>query len=125
LIGVILGAVVAGAALIASFLNPIFLRKMRTIQRDPVRYLAPFLLTGVVGTVAALSAIVLSALPMSVPGGIRYVLAGVTGFTVFYALASTGPNLTSLVRFIRLQSDAAEVPDDIPTLRPGGQEKAG
>jgi hypothetical protein len=126
LVGVVIGAVIAGTALVASFMNPSFLRKMRAISVDPVKYLAPFLLTGVVGTAAAIAAIVLSALPSGAPSGLRYVLAGLTGFSVFYALASTAPNLTTLVRFIRLQSDAAEVSDDLSVLRPGGdREKAG
>lgn len=125
LIGVVIGAVVAGTALVASFLNESFLRKMREIRRDPVRYIAPFLLTAVVGTVGAIGAIVLTGLPNGAPSGVRYGLAGVTGFAIFYALASTAPNLTTLVRFIRLQSDAAELSDDVTQLRPGGQKESG
>ncbi len=121
LIGVVIGAIVAGVAIMATFLNPAFLRKMRAIDEDPVHYLSPFLLTGLTGTVAALLSIVLSALPETCPPGLLDALGGVTGATVLYALASTAPNMTSLIRFIRLQEDAAEVPDDLPEIGPRGR----
>lgn len=125
LVGVVVGAIVAGTAVVAAFLNPVFLRKMRAIGEDPVAFLAPFIVSGVVGTTAALFAITLSALPPHTPSWLLNLIATITGFTVFYAIASMGPNLTTLIRLIRVQSDAAEVPDDIPVIQPGGQASRG
>lgn len=121
LIGVVIGAIVAAVAIVATFLNPVFLRKMRAINEDPVHYLSPFLFTGLIGTAAALLSVVLSALPQSAPSAVFDALGGLAGGTVFYALASTVPNLTSLIRFIRLQEDAAEVTDELPEIGPRGR----
>ena len=42
IVGVIIGAVIAGAAIQSAFLDQSFLRKLRAINRDPVTYLTPF-----------------------------------------------------------------------------------
>src|SRR5688572_22999140 len=54
LVGVILGAVVAGVSIQAAFFDPSFIRKIRAIGRDPVHYMAPFLFTVVLGVAAML-----------------------------------------------------------------------
>src|SRR5215216_4374199 len=43
LVGVIIGAVIAGVAVLAAFMDQSFLRKLKAINREPVRYLAPFI----------------------------------------------------------------------------------
>src|SRR5713226_6346678 len=43
LLGVIIGAVIAGVAILAAFMDQSFLRKLAAIDRQPVRYLRPFL----------------------------------------------------------------------------------
>jgi len=67
LVGVIIGAVVAGVAILAAFMDQPFLRKLAAINRQPVRYLAPFLFTAVLGVCASLSLVGLSVMSASVP----------------------------------------------------------
>lgn len=122
LAGVVIGVVIATATLVAAFLNPAFLRKMRAIDEDVVTYLAPYLLTGFLGVIGAIALVVLSSLPTTAPTAVVAIAGGFSGFFLLYALASVIPNLTNLVRFIRLQADAAEVPDDLPQIGPGGRQ---
>lgn len=126
LVGVVIGVVIATATIVAAFLNPDFIRKMHAIGEDPARYLAPYLLTGFVGTLGALASIFVAALPASTPVGLAVSAAAAAGFLVVYALASMIYNLSNLVGFIRLQADAAEVPDDLPILkrRVAGEDRA-
>lgn len=124
LVGVVVGVVIATATIVVAFLNPVFLRKMRAIDEDPVEYLAPYLLSGVLGTVGSIACVVLATLPATAPTWLVAFMGGTSGFLVLYALASMIPNLTNLVRFIRLQADAAEVPDDMVTIGPKGRRVA-
>jgi NAD/NADP transhydrogenase beta subunit len=55
LVGVIIGAVIAGVAVLAAFMDQSFLRKLKAINREPVRYLAPFIFTAVIGVIASLT----------------------------------------------------------------------
>jgi hypothetical protein len=124
------GAVVAGAAILAAFLDQTFLRKLRQINREPVRYLSPFLFTAVLGILAGLFLLVVRVLPRSTPDWIFVTLSGLSGFLVVWTLTSVIRNLNMLVQFIGLQFDASDVPDvpDVPRLddhpgraaRPGG-----
>lgn len=118
LIGVVIGAVLAAATLVAAFLNSTFLRKLRVIGEDPVDYLAPYLFTGILATVGSVLAITLAATPATAPSWWIVPLGSAVGLFGGWAIASMVPNLTNLIRFIRLQQEAAEVPDDLPTLRP-------
>jgi hypothetical protein len=122
LVGVVVGVVIATATIVAAFLNPVFLRKLRAINEDPVDYLAPYLLSGVLGVVASIACVVLAALPATAPTWVVATIGGVSGFFTLWALASLVPNLTNLVGFIRLQADAAEVPDDLPVIGPRGAQ---
>lgn len=121
LAGVVVGVVIATATIVAAFLNPVFLRKMRAIDEDPVSYLAPYLVSGVLGVSGAIASVVLAATPAGAPTWVIATVGGLTGFLVLYALASMIPNMTNLVRFIRLQAEAAEVPDDLPVIGPRGR----
>ncbi|MCE9621005.1 MAG: hypothetical protein K8R99_01525 [Actinomycetia bacterium] len=112
LVGVVVGAVIGGATIIAAFLSSSLLRKLRAIQEDPAKYLRPFLFTGLLGTIAALLCLFLNALPGAEANGLRTTTSAATGFFVVYALASLIPNLTNIIRFIRLLQEAAEVSDD-------------
>jgi len=118
LVGVIIGVVLAAATLIAAFFNPQFLRKMRAIEEDPVVYLAPVLLSGALASVAALGTLALACSTKGDGAPWLASVGGLTGFAAAWAIASTLPNLTSVIRFIRLQQTAAEVPDDLAEVRP-------
>lgn len=119
LIGVVIGVVLATTALIAAFLNPVFLRKLRAIGEDPVAYIRPYLFTGLLAVVGSLGAIALAVTSVHAPRAWLASGGAVTGFASVWALASLIPNLTNLVRFVRLQQEAAEVPDNHPALQPG------
>ncbi|QUC01238.1 hypothetical protein [Cellulosimicrobium cellulans] len=113
IVGVMLGAVLAAVALLATFYDQAFLRKLRRIGRDPVRYLAPFLFTLVTGVIALLGLLGLAALES---GDARLLLGGlglVVGFFAIWTLASLLPLMATLVQFINLKVDALDVPDDV------------
>lgn len=113
LVGVTIGATVAGVALLGSFLDQEFLRKLRLIDADPVRPMTPFLFTAALGVVAALFLLCLAFLPETAPRPVLPVAAGLAGFAAFWCLASLLPALDTLVQFVRLRDDAASVPDHV------------
>jgi hypothetical protein len=113
LVGVILGAVIAGVSIQAAFFDQAFLRKLRAIGREPVYYLAPFLFTVVIGVAAMLGLLVLAVLTPAAHPAVLGVAGGVTGFAVVWTIASLLPCLATLVQFIGLKMDALDVPDDI------------
>lgn len=117
LVGVIIGAVLAGVAVQAAFMDQAFLRKLRAINRDPVRYLAPFLFTGVSGVVAMFFILIISAMTKDTQKAVLAVSAGLTGGATAWSLASVLPCLSTLVQFVGLKMDALDVPDDIDIPR--------
>ena len=121
LAGVVLGVVLATATLIAAFLNPVFLRKLRAINDDPVNHLRPYLFTGVLAVVGSLGAICLAVSSEHAPPSWLGSAGAITGLGTVWALASMIPNLANLIGFIRLQQDAAEVPDEHPEVQPLGK----
>ncbi|GGB81337.1 hypothetical protein GCM10011314_21180 [Knoellia flava] len=111
--GIVVGAVIAGVSIQAAFFDQAFLRKLRAISRDPVSYLAPFLFTAVLGVAAMIGMLVLSALtPTTIPA-VLATIGGITGLLTVWALASILPCLATLVQFIGLKVAALDVPDDI------------
>lgn len=112
LLGVIIGAVVAGVAILAAFMDQSFLRKLAAIQRDPVRYLAPFLFTAVLGVFASLSLITLSVMSDQSPRVLLAIFGFVTSYLSVWAIASLLPCLSMIVQFMGLKTDALEVPDE-------------
>jgi hypothetical protein len=122
LAGVVLGVVLATATLIAAFLNPVFLRKLRAIDEDPVTHLRPYLFTGLLAVIGSLGAICLAVSSSHAPPSWLAVAGAITGLATVWSLTSMIPNLANLIGFIRLQQDAAEVPDEHPQVQPLGQE---
>jgi hypothetical protein len=113
LVGVIIGAVIAGVAVLAAFMDQVFLRKLKAINREPVRYLAPFIFTAVIGVIASFAVLVAAAIPSAAPGWVRGIAGGLAGFFVTWTIASLLPDLKILVDFVGLKMDATEVPDDV------------
>jgi hypothetical protein len=113
LVGVIIGAVIAGVAVLAAFMDQVFLRKLKAINREPVRYLAPFIFTAVLGVVASLALLIFAAMPSDAPGWLRGVAGCLAGLFVTWTIASLLPDLKMLVDFVGLKMDATEVPDDV------------
>lgn len=116
LVGVVIGAVVAGVAVLAAFLDQPFLRKLRAINKEPVRYLRPFLFTATLGVVASLACLLLLPL-VSATLWVRLPIAVIAGLSAFWTIASVVPDLHMLVQFVGLQFDATDVPDDLGNAR--------
>lgn len=112
LVGIVVGTVIAGVAILAAFLNQPFLRKLKAINREPIRYVRPFLFTALLGIIASILTLAVAALPVNPPSWIKAAGAGLLGTSVVWMLASVVPNLGMLVQFIGLQFDAADVPDE-------------
>ena len=123
-VGVIIGAVIAGLSVQAAFLDQAFLRKVVAIGRDPVRYLAPFLFTAVIGVLAMLLLITLASLTPSVNKAVLGTVAGLTGFFTVWTVVSLLPGLATLIQFVGLKVDALDVPDDIGTSERDGHDRA-
>jgi hypothetical protein len=115
LMGVVIGAVLAGVAVLAAFLDQGFLRKVRAINREPVRYLSPLLFTAALGIVASILLLVIRVLPNSAPTWLMAVLGALAGLSVLWTLASVIRNLNVLVQFIGLQFEASDLPDLAPS----------
>jgi hypothetical protein len=113
LIGVIIGAVIASVAVQTAFMDQAFLRKLKAINREPVRYLAPFLFTAVISVGAMLGLIVLSTLSDKSGSVLLSVIGGLVGFLLTWAIVSLLYCLSTLVQFVGLKMDAVDVPDDI------------
>jgi MFS family permease len=112
LVGVIIGAVIAGAAILGVFLDQEFLRKLKTINSEPVHFFSPFLFTVVVGVAAILFLLVLQSLSPNVEPWVRSTLSGFAGLTTIWAVTSVIYDLDALVQFLRLQQAAAERSDE-------------
>ncbi|GAA3516575.1 hypothetical protein FHR32_000303 [Streptosporangium album] len=117
LVGVILGAVLAGVAVQAAFMDQPFLRKLRAINRDPVHYLAPFLFTGVIGVFGMLGLVVLSAMSKDTNVAVLAVTGTVSGLFTVWSMASILHCLAMLVQFVGLKMDAIDLPDDVEVPR--------
>jgi hypothetical protein len=116
-VGVVVGAVIAGISFQAAFMDQAFLRKLRAIDRDPVHYLAPFLFTALLGVVSMLLLIVLSALSPTAPRLAYALTAPPAGMLTAWTIASLIPGLSTLVQFVGLKMDALDVPDDIDVVK--------
>jgi cytochrome bd-type quinol oxidase subunit 2 len=120
IVGVVIGAVIAGMAVVASFMDTTFLRKIHLINERAKRYVAPFAATAAIGVCAGLSLIVFVALPESAPHWFFRTMAGISGFFTFWTIASVWPLLSLALDFVELKSDAAKVPDevlDVPDIK--------
>lgn len=113
LVGVIIGAVIAGVAVQTAFMDQAFLRKLQAIKREPVRYVAPFLFTATIGVFAMLGLIVISMLSAKSPEVLIATIGGITGFFTVWTIMSLLYCLSTLIQFIGLKMDAVDVPDDL------------
>lgn len=108
ILGIVVGAVVGGAAILAAFLSQAFIRKLRMIGSEPMRFLEPFLLTAWLGVVGIMLVLVLGALPPATPTWLLATVGGLAGFSVVWAITSIFWDLDMLVQFVGLQVDASE-----------------
>lgn len=108
-IAIVVGFGIAGIGVQAAFMDEEFLRKVKLIGADPARYLRNLLLTIVIGIGAALMILLLAALPLSAPDWLRATSASLAGLLTVWTLASVPSNLSTLIAFIRVREDAAEI----------------
>ncbi|MEV2242209.1 hypothetical protein [Micromonospora sp. NPDC049891] len=120
-VGVIVGAVIAGISFQAAFMDQAFLRKLRAIESEPVYYLAPFLFTAVLGVISMLALIVMSAVSPTAPKALIALVSTPTALLTTWTIASLIPGLATLVQFVGLKMDALDVPDDVAL--PEGQQQ--
>lgn len=118
LVGVVIGAGIAVAAIQAAFLDRGFLLKIRYLGYKPTHFLAPALYTGVLGVAAALSTLVAAAWPTDWPTWTQAAVGGTVGFLATYTLASLIPVLRMVVEFTELRATAALIDDDDPRIQP-------
>lgn len=112
--GLVLGVVLAGAAIQAAFMDESFLRKVALIDRDPVRYLQPFLFTATLAALTLCLAFPATLLANSgcLPDLGSALVAFVAGLAGVWAVLSVIPCLAMLTQFVGLKAEAAQVPDD-------------
>ncbi|BDD82215.1 hypothetical protein TPB0596_19780 [Tsukamurella pulmonis] len=111
-VGVVLGAVVAGISVQSAFLDQSFLRKIRAIKSDPVDYILPFIFTASIGVIALAGSVILAAMSKDDWRPLLAVIGGVVGLFSFWSIASILPGLGTLIQFIGLRQDALDIPDD-------------
>lgn len=110
LFGVIIGSVLAALAMITRACDTAFLKKAKKAGILPIsEYLWPFFTTIALGVLSAVSLLVVSAIPVDASTDLRMALGALTGFLVFWTLASLLPALGALVVFTRLIERAAEI----------------
>ncbi|MDX3118582.1 hypothetical protein [Streptomyces scabiei] len=120
LVGVIVGAVVAGMAIQSAGFDQEFLRKLSRLkratseQKDAVYYLTPFLYTAMAGVFSMISILTWSAIPDSAPSWLRGCAGMLTGGLLMNTFVSLIPGLNMLVVFLRIVQASASVPDRDP-----------
>lgn len=112
-VAVVIGAVIAGTAVIAAFMDAVFLRKIHLIGQRAKRYVVPFVATAAIGVGAGIFMIFFIALPPSAPHWLFRTLGGISGFFALWTISSVWPLLRFTLEFVDLKSDAADVPDDV------------
>jgi hypothetical protein len=120
IVGVVIGAVVGGVAIIAAFMDTDFIKKIHQINKEPGRYITPFVFTALIGVFGALLLVIDAALPASAPPGLKDVIAGIAGFLTIWTLLSVVQLLSTLMDFVALKGDAAEV--ELPETGPSARE---
>ena len=107
-VGVVIAAVVSGAAIIAAFMDQEFLRKLASLDppRPPAKYLAPFIATAFIGLISMLLLLGLTGDP-STTAPASQVLAGFTGLMVVWTITSLGGTLKMIVDFVDLKDIAS------------------
>lgn len=111
LVGVVIGAAIAGMAVIAALMDGVFIRKVHAIGRRTSRYVAPFAFTALLGVCAALVLLVLVSLPTHAFEWLRITVGGLAGLFAVWTVASVLPLLSLTMDFVELKGDAANVPD--------------
>ena len=125
LVGVVIGAVIAAIAILTAPFNREFLRKLTAIDRNAEDYLAPFIITALMGIAAVILIPIWSVLAPTGNIAVRAVLGALAGALSFWTLASLVTALGTLVQFVQLLQLAADVPDDETSPQNGPSQEGG
>lgn len=109
LVGVVIGGVIAGMAILTAGLDTAFLRKLNQLPAEAEGYLAPFLATTAISIVAVVSLLVWGAVA-TVNNVVSGVVGGVSGGLVLWSLSSLIPALGTMVFFVGLRQDSTGGP---------------
>ena len=116
-IALVVGFGIAAVGVQVAFMDQKFLRKINEIGRDPVAYITPFIFTVLTGTVTALSLVVLAATPETAAIWFFASVSTVASGFAVWTLLGLFYNVESLVSYVRLLQDAADVADGVTRLR--------
>jgi gas vesicle protein len=125
LVGVVIGAVIAAIAILTAPFNREFLRKLTAIDRNAEDYLAPFVITALMGIAAVILIPIWSVLAPTGNTTVRALLGALAGALSFWTLASLVTALGTLVQFVQLLQLAADVPDDETSSQNGPSQEGG
>lgn len=116
LVGVVLGSVIAGVAIQTAFMDQEFLRKLKAINSAPIRYLAPFIYSALLGIGAMVGLLGLSVVTASWAQWLISLMSGAAWFLTVWCVASLLPCLAMITQLADLKSIAAKKrdPDTIP-----------
>jgi hypothetical protein len=110
-VGVVIGAAIAGAAVLAAFMDQPFLRKLGALGYTAGFFLAPLVFTAILGVVAALCLLLVLGLG-NAPHTVRLVPGILAGFFTVYSITSLLPAIANFTQFAETKSEAAKIPDD-------------
>jgi len=111
LVGVVLGSVIAGVAIQTAFMDQEFLRKLNAIGTEPMRYLAPFVYTALLGVSAMTALLALSVATATWPRWLLGPMCGLAWFFTSWCVASLLPCLATITQFTELKAIAARHQD--------------
>jgi hypothetical protein len=106
-VGIVIGALVSAVALVAAFLQPELLRKLALIDREPSRYLGPFLFNALIGIAAALALTVVALAPANLERWPAAIVGGLALGLTAWTLGCLPRGLSTMVQFVQLQTEAA------------------
>jgi hypothetical protein len=110
LVGIVVGGVVAGMAILAAGLDTPFLVKLNKLGIESERYLSPFLGTTAIGIAAIIASVSWVALADVGNCFVRTALGAGSGGLTLWALGSLVPALGTLVQFVGLRQESTESP---------------
>lgn len=112
MIGIIIGAIVGGLAMMTRALDTQLLRKLKEIGQTPVaKFFSPFLTVILFGVLAGILLLALSGASSCMDTTWKTILGGAAGFFTLCTLAGLLPALGSLISYVALLEEAAQVPD--------------
>lgn len=103
LVGLTVGALIAGLAIMARSNDENFLKNLRDANAQPAsQFFSPFITTATVGILAILAILVYTILPVDFPAGWRAVFGAAAGALTLLTLAGLTGALGTLIQYVDL-----------------------